>query len=82
MFAPMIKWYALYKIMFKIGMPIMLIIICKHVFRIIIIVNYFIFIVLCAPLHRRQTCTAVVNNMLDPLVFLEKTSFASCQNKE
>ena len=35
-----------------------------------------------ALLHRRHTCTAVLNNILDPPVFLAKPSFASCQNKE
>ena len=34
-----------------------------------------------ALLHRRCTCRIIVNNMLNLLVFLKKTSFASCQNK-
>ena len=68
--APMIKWYALYKIMFKIGMHIILIIICKQVFRIIIIVNCFIFTVLCVKILTCIMCSHLYS--ITPIIMISR----------
>ena len=70
MFAPMLKWYALYKIMFKTGMHIMLIIICKHSFRIIIIVNCFIFIVLSVKIPTCIMCSHLYS--ITPIIMISR----------
>ena len=68
MFALMIKWYALYKIIFNIG--IMLIIICKHSFRIIIFVNCFIFIVLCVKIPTCIMCSHLYS--ITPIIMISR----------